>query len=77
MAYIPFGISITKPVFILETEFKIGKDMVDEGLAKSLKFDEIDKIHEKVRSYKTKKINPNFYFNNISLKDILKPIFLR
>ena len=70
---LPFG----KPIFILDTEYKMLKDMVDEGIAKSLKFSEISGLRAKVRNYKVKRINPNFYFNKASLKEVLKPIFLK
>lgn len=68
---LPFG----KPVFILDTEYRMLKDMVDEGLAESLKFDEIDRIHEKIRDYKVKISDPSFYFNKADLKKILKSVF--
>ncbi len=64
-----------KPIFILEIKFKLMKDMVDDGLAEWLKFNEIDEITEKVKNYKMKKIKPGYYFNNVDLKDVLSPIF--
>ena len=60
---LPFKI----PIFILNTEFKLLEDMVNEGLAIKLNIEDIRKLPELVKDYKYKGQQPSYYFAEVNL----------
>ena len=59
------------PIIIPDTEFTLIDDLIDEGLAQKIKFDQLESLHDIVNNYEYKGREPEYYFSNADIKQKL------